>query len=117
MNPSAPDRRPVNPALAIALAALAALSLWRFHDDHNLIAALLVFIAPPLLLLIGVLRGSRAAGFWAGVLALFWFCHGVMTVWSEPGERLFATLEIALSIAIVFASNWAGLESRFRRRR
>ncbi|HEY5970683.1 MAG TPA: DUF2069 domain-containing protein, partial [Pseudoxanthomonas sp.] len=62
--------------LGVSLFALSALfSLW-FHDDRHRIAAMLVFVLPPLLLLLGVLYGSAKAAFWAGVLGLFWFCHG-----------------------------------------
>ena len=116
MTQTAPEQAGARRVLAAALLALAALYLWRFHDDRNLVAALLVFVAPPLLLLVGVLRGSRVAGFWSGVLALLWFCHGVMLVWSEPGQRLSATLEIGLALLVVFASSWGGLRQRFVRR-
>ncbi len=109
-------RRP-DLTLATALAALAGLYLWWFHDSPHLVAALLVFVLPALLLLVGVLRGSARAAFWAGVLALLWFCHGVMLAWSEPAQRLPATLELVLSVAVVFASSWPGLRARFGKRR
>ena len=110
-------RRPSRIVLGIALFALSLLfSLW-FHDDRHRIAALLVFTLPPLLLLVGVLRGSGKAAFWAGVLGLFWFSHGVMVAWSRAPERAYAGLEIVLAIVIILASSWPGLHARFARRR
>ena len=102
--------------LAVALFALSALfALW-FRGDRHYTAVLLVFVLPPLLALAGVLRGSARAAFWAGVLALFWFSHGVMVAWTRPGEALFAWLEIVLSLLVVGAVSWAGLQARFGRR-
>ena len=102
---------------AAALLALAALFVLWFHDDKHAVAALLVFALPPLLLALPAWRGGRRAAFWAGVLALFWFSHGVMVAWTRPPERLLAWLEIALSLLVIGASSWAGLRARFGRRR
>src|SRR5690606_14567138 len=78
--------KPSRIVLALALLALAALfALW-FRTDAHYLAALLVFALPPLLTLVGVLCGSARAAFWAGVLALFWFSHGVMVAYSRPAE-------------------------------
>ncbi len=100
----------------VALLALAGLFVGWFHDDRHAAAALLVFALPPLLLAVPAWRGGRRAGFWAGVLALFWFSHGVMVAWTRPGEALFAWLEIVLSLLVVGAVSWAGLQARFGRR-
>lgn len=103
--------------LALSLLALSVLfSLW-FHDDRHRVAALLFFALPPLLLLAGVLYGSAKAALWAGVLGLFWFCHGVMLAYDSPAERLYGWMEIVLAIAIILASSWPGLASRFGRKR
>ena len=99
-----------------ALLALAALFIAWFHDDRHAAAALLVFALPPLLLAIPAWRGGRRAGFWAGVLALFWFSHGVMVAWTRPDEVLFAWLEIVLSLVVVAAASWPGLRARFGKR-
>ena len=99
----------------VALLALAGLFVGWFHDDRYAAAALLVFALPPLLLAVPAWRGGRRVGFWAGVLALFWFSHGVMVAWTRPGEALFAWLEIVLSLLIVGAVSWAGLQARFGR--
>ncbi len=102
--------------LVVALFALAALfALW-FRGDRHYTAVLLVFVLPPLLALAGVLRGSARAAFWAGVLALFWFSHGVMVAWSRPAEAGYAWMEIVLALVAVLASSWPGLRNKFRRR-
>ena len=92
-------------------------NLYWFRADKHLAASLLIFAAPPALLLLGVLRGSAKAAFWAGVLALFWFSHGVMVAWSRPGEAAHAWSEIVLSLAVVLASSWPGLSARFAKRK
>ncbi|MFT3761032.1 MAG: DUF2069 domain-containing protein [Pseudoxanthomonas sp.] len=102
--------------LVAALIALAALYAAWFRADKHLLASLIVFVAPPLLLAAGVAAGAKRAPFWAGVLALFWFCHGVMAAWSRPAEAAYAWLEIALSLLVVLASNWPGLRARFGKR-
>ena len=101
---------------AAALLALAALFVLWFHDDKHAVAALLVFALPPLLLALPAWRGGRRAAFWAGVLALFWFSHGVMVAWSEPGQRAFALVEVLLALVVVYASSIDGMRARFGRK-
>jgi len=72
---------------------------------------------PPLLLAIPAWRGGPRAAFWAGVLALFWFSHGVMTLWAHREQALPAALETALALLVVLASSWPGLKARLARRR
>ena len=103
--------------LAVALLALAALFVLWFARDEHVLTGLLVFASPPLLLAIAAWRGWPRAGFVAGVLALFWFSHGVMVAWTRPPERLFAWLEIVLSLVVVGAASWPGLRARFGKRR
>ncbi|MFT3756446.1 MAG: DUF2069 domain-containing protein [Pseudoxanthomonas sp.] len=100
-------------SLLLTLAALYA--LW-FRTDKHLLASMLVFVAPPLLLAIATKFGAKRAPFWAGVLALAWFCHGVMAAWSRPAEAGFALSAVALSLLAVLASNWPGLQARFGKR-
>lgn len=102
--------------LGIALFALSVLfSLW-FAEDRHRIAALAVFTLPPLLMLAGVLRGSAKAAFWAGVLGLFWFSHGVMVAYGHAGERHYALAEIGLALAVILTASLPGLQARFGRR-
>jgi uncharacterized membrane protein len=79
-------------------------------------AALLVFALPPLLFALALPRGGARIAFWAGVLALLWFSHGVMVAWTRPAELGFALAEVALSLAIVLAASVPGLRARFGRR-
>lgn len=111
-------REPSRIVLAVALFALSALYAVWFHDDRHWLAAMLVFALPPLLALAGVLRGgtiASKAAFWAGVLGLFWFSHGVMVAWSDPVDAGWGWAEIALSLAIIGAGSWPGLRARFGR--
>jgi len=103
--------------LALALFVLAALFAAWFGPGADWVA-LAVFALPPLWLAIALLRGGGArTGFWAGVLALAWFSHGIMVAWTRPPERLFALGEVALAVAIVLAASLTGLRARFSRSR
>lgn len=108
--------RTPRPLLALMLLALSALFGWWFRDDRHVLATLLVFTAPPLVLAIGARLGSRLAVFWSGVLALGWFSHGVMTAWSHPEVRLYGWVELLLALAIVLTSSWPGLRARLGRK-
>lgn len=108
--------KPSRLVLALSLFALSVVfSLW-FHDSRMRVAAMLFFSLPPLLLLVGVVRGSAKASFWAGVLGLFWFCHGVMEAYTLPAVRGYALAEVALAIVVVVASSWPGVSARFGRK-
>ena len=105
-----------NLVLLLALLALSALyAAWMLSQRH-LAATLVVFVLPPLLLAIGVWRQNRHAAYWAGVLALGWFSHGVMVAWSRPPERLQGWIELALAVTVVFAANLPGIQARFGRK-
>jgi uncharacterized membrane protein len=103
--------------LAAALASLALLFAMWFRDAPQSLAAIGLFAGPPLLLAAGALRRSRAAMFWSGVLALFWFSHGVMLAYDRPSERGYALAEVALALLVILAANWSGLHARFGHRR
>ncbi|MBT2747800.1 MULTISPECIES: DUF2069 domain-containing protein [unclassified Lysobacter] len=117
MNAPAPARSPRPRADWVLLAALLALTalfgLWYVLPGRHLVAGLSVFMAPPALLAVGVALRSRLAAYWAGVLALFWFCHGVMLAWSSPAERGYAWIELTLALVVIFAANLAGVKARF----
>jgi uncharacterized membrane protein len=99
--------------LIVALIALTGLYLMWFGGAVSPWAPLLVFALPPAALAMAALRGWRQAGFWAGVLALAWFSHGVMVAWSRAPERVFAVVEIVLALAVVFAASLPGIKARF----
>ena len=102
--------------LSLALLALTAVyGGWLWVDGAEP-ALWTVFALPPLLLGAGVWFRRRTAPFWSGVLALFWFSHGVMVAYAEPGERAWALAVTALSVAIVVLSSLRGLVARFSRR-
>ena len=102
--------------LITALIALTGLYLLWFGALPTPWAALLVFALPPAVLAMAALRGWRQAGFWAGVLALGWFSHGVMVAWTRAPERLFAVTEILLALVVVFAASIPGMRARFSRK-
>ena len=78
--------------------------------------ALAVFALPAAWLAIAAARGARRAGFWAGVLALLWFSHGIMVAWTRLPERGYALAEVALAVAVVFVASVPGLRARFGKR-
>jgi uncharacterized membrane protein len=39
----------------------------------------------------------------AGMISLFYFCHGVAEAWSAPSERVFACVEIVLAVVLILA--------------
>lgn len=118
---SAASRSPGSWTLVAALLALTALFCawfwpaagWPKRD----VVALVVFAVPPLWLALAKLAGARTAAYWAGVLALVWFSHGIMVAWTRPPELAFALLETVLALVVVFAANMPGLRGRFGRRK
>lgn len=71
-------------------------------------------ILPALLL---ALFGRPSAGFWGGVAALLYFSHGVMELWSNPDVTALAWAETLLSVGMVVAASWRGLQARAAARR
>ena len=111
------QRRDVADRVLVAtLLALAALFAAWFAPTPDPWVALAVFAVPPAILALAHWRGRRSAAFWAGVLALAWFSHGVMVAWTRPPERGLALAETGLALVVVVASSWPGLRARFARR-
>lgn len=104
--------KPAHRVLLAALIALAALYAAWFGGLGD-IAALVIFGVPPLLFAIGTMLRMPRAPFWAAVLALMWFSHGIMVAWTRPPERGYALAEVALSLVVVFAASLPGLRARF----
>ena len=61
----------------------------------------LVLTVPPLLLPLLSLPNATRALLWVGVLALFYFCHGVSEVWSSTADRWLAVIEIVLTLLLI----------------
>lgn len=103
--------------LGCALLALALLYLAWFGRRPAPWAELVVFVLPPALIAVALAwpRLRAHAGFWAGVLALAWFSHGIMVAWTRIAERGYALIEIALALVVVFAASMPGLRARFGR--
>lgn len=66
---------------------------------------------PPLLLPLLSLPNVTRALLWVGILALFYFCHGVSEAWSSTGDRWLAFIEIALTLLLI-GSLGAGVRRR-----
>lgn len=111
-----PARRAGSRILVSALVILAGLFAAWFAPARDW-TALVVFALPPLVLATAALLGSRTAGYWASVLALAWFSHGIMAAWTRPPEAAFGLAETLLALVVVFAANLPGLRARFGRKR
>ncbi len=98
-----------------AWAGLIALQLvwhmWLLPPQHMPTWVLLAFTVIPLLLPLLALRNLRRALLWVGILALFYFCHGVAESWSLPSARVLAVLEILLALSLIGALG-AGVRRR-----
>ncbi|SEO85420.1 Predicted membrane protein [Luteibacter sp. UNC138MFCol5.1] len=56
---------------------------------------------PALLLPLFSLPNVTRALLWVGILALFYFCHGVAEAWSSTGDRWLAFIEVALTLLLI----------------
>jgi uncharacterized membrane protein len=78
--------------------------LWLAPPANAQPALALVLTLPPLLLPLLALRTSaRRALLWVGIVALFYFCHGVVAAWVIPAARVPALLETVLCVALIGA--------------
>lgn len=71
-----------------------------------------VFLLPLLPVAVLLLRGCPSALFWAGVVALLYFSHGVMEAWAAPAVRGLALAETCIALALVLAVGFDGLRRR-----
>lgn len=97
---------PIEQKLGLAAwAALVALQLawhgWLLPPQRMPVALVLALTLVPLLLPLAALRQPRRALLWVGILALFYFCHGVAEAWSAPFERALAIIEIVLTLLLI----------------
>lgn len=68
----------------------------------------LLAMLPLALPVAGVLLGRPRALFWAGLVALGYFCHGVAEAWASPPDRVPAMVQLTLALALVLAVGGGG---------
>ena len=75
---------------------------------------ILVFIITPLLLpLRGLLKEKPYTYAWASFVIMLYFMHGVVEVWANEEQRIYAVLEVYLSIQVyIGAIYYARLQGR-----
>lgn len=84
---------------------------WLFPPQHVPMWLVLALAVIPLLLPLLAIRTPRRALLWAGMLNLFYFCHGVAESWSSPQERVPAWLELLFALVLIGALG-AGVKRR-----
>ncbi|HET7268553.1 MAG TPA: DUF2069 domain-containing protein [Oleiagrimonas sp.] len=73
--------------------------LWLAPFDAPALALAIV----PLLLPLLALRRPERALLWIGIIALFYFAHGVSDAWVSPAWRIPALIEMLLSVVVIGA--------------
>ena len=101
----------------VAWAALillqAAWYLWLAPPANAHAELALLLVLPPLLLPLLALRtSSRRALLWVGIVALFYFCHGVVAAWVIPAARMPALTEVVLCVVLIGALGWDARRSK-----
>ena len=90
-----------------AWAALALLQIawhaWLLPPARMPIAAALLIALLPLAIPLLYWRTPARALLLAGMVCLFYFCHGVAEAYAAPAERVFAGIEIVLAVVVILA--------------
>lgn len=90
-----------------AWGALAALQIvwhaWLLPPARMPIAVALLFALVPLAIPLVYWRRPARALLLAGMICLFYFCHGVAEAYAAPQERVFAAIEIVLAVVVILA--------------
>ena len=93
--------------LAQAVTLLGYLGLWALlplwylwlAPSTELPAYFVLFLLAPLVFpFSGLIRGRTYTYKWSIFLSLLYFVHGVGEAWTWPGERIYAALEVFLSL-------------------
>ncbi|MFB9066680.1 DUF2069 domain-containing protein [Pseudofulvimonas gallinarii] len=74
--------------------------------------ALAITVVPLAAALPGAWKARPMPLFWANIMALLFFCHGVSEAWITPEMRLPALAEMLLSVVVIAAYGAFGLKSR-----
>ena len=64
---------------------------------------LLLSVSPLLIPLRGFLNGNKKSCSWMAYLSLFYLIHGVVECYANSNERLFAIIELTLSLQLFFS--------------
>ncbi|MBS0381823.1 MAG: DUF2069 domain-containing protein [Proteobacteria bacterium] len=92
----------------IAWGLLAALQViwhaWLIPPQAMPLALALAIALLPLALPLLYWRRPQRALLAAGMVALFFFCHGVAEAWAAPQERVLAWIEIVLAVVLILSS-------------
>lgn len=68
--------------------------------------ALLLTLPPLLLPLLALRTSAHRALLWVGIVALFYFCHGIVAAWVYPATRLPALLEVLFCVGLIGVLGW-----------
>ena len=74
---------------------------WLLPPQRMPVAVALLIALLPLALPLAYRRTPARALIAAGMVSLFYFCHGVAEAWSSPPERALASTEIALALLLI----------------
>lgn len=77
---------------------------WLIPPQTMPIAVALAIALIPLALPLLYWRTPQRALLAAGMVALFYFCHGVAEAWAAPQERGLAWVEILLAVVLILSS-------------
>jgi uncharacterized membrane protein len=95
-------------ALASFFGLFGLLMLWNtvFSPSTSFPVALILLIAvtPLLLPMRGLLNRNRKSCAWAAYISLIYFIHGCVEAYANTDERLFAVLEVLLSLLLFFGT-------------
>ena len=97
-------------SLASYFALLAFAVLWVFHfsatPETRISLMLLLFVAPLLIPLRGVLHARDKALIWSSLISLFYVLHGGTLWWAEPTQAHWGALEVGLAISHIISSSF-----------
>lgn len=77
---------------------------WLMPPQAMPLALALAIALLPLALPLLYWRKPQRALLVAGMVALFYFCHGVAEAWAAPSERALACAEIILAVILILSS-------------
>jgi uncharacterized membrane protein len=91
-------------ALVSHVLLLAWMSIWYLlldtKADYSIAFILLLYIAPLLLPLKGIIQAKPYTHAWACFIVLFYFLHAITVLYAEPDYMLHAALELILATAM-----------------